>query len=1202
MSRWVLLWSVLCMAGAARATRPSEPEAWYPVESPTSVLLCAIDFAPDGTGWAVGEAGTVLRYEGQRWQRIPGPGESTRLSYLSALSREELWASELGSPVLHHYQHGRWSTVRLEGHGPLILDFHSPRLGYAAGLFGLLYRYDGTHWSRVQTPVLVNDRESHLGAVAVFAPDDVWVGGRSGNFVLHFDGRQWQRTSPRPRGGGGSLRRLGDTVALVDAPVLVRRAGAWEPLAPVALAAVATHGGTTWGILSQQGKLVRLSGGKVEPVATTRKLCDLTDSAEGLWAVGEGGLILRLERRRLPTFVDQTFEAGVGVLSSSTVTVRADLDGQGEEELLLAAPFGRHSFLRAEAPGEFRTQPLALPRLDELPRATSLAVADLDGDGRKDLVLRPEGKAGAQPLHLLRNLGDWRFLEGGTAFAPLLPEDAAIHGQVQVADLDSDGDLDVYETRYLRAPEGRPIPNVLWRNDGLGRLTPLLLAHHDGGAGLSWSLAALVADLDEDGRTDVLSLNHWGPGNELFRQAEDGTLVNAGSCWGLEGKFWMLPHSAAVGDVDGDGARDVLVLSAGDFSPSRLYRNAGGRFRDVTSELGLDALLAYATGGELADLDLDGDLDLALIAWKLPASTDERQVRLLLNDGRGHFSDVTAQAGLRTSAQDLLVDDMDGDGDLDLYLVRQGEANRLMINEAPARGWLKVRLEAAPPNRDALGAQVKMYGEDGALLGMRETHWRKPVAHFGLGEAQEVTVEVRFPSGRVVRREAVKPGQVLELAEAPTLELWLRGAAFLLRHRWAWADHEREGWKLALALAWVLGLRRAGRALGARQWVERGWVSVGLVGLYLALAVARAPLAPVSWLAALLPLVSVVGLGACVLLADVLRSRRAEARFVGPYELVGELGQGGMGIVYRARDTTRPGRPVVALKVLRPERVGDPASLKRFMREAELGARLSHPGIVPVRASGECRVLEGRVWRTTAYLAMECVEGTSLAALLAGGERLPLTRAVEIVRNAAEALVVAHAVGVLHRDVKPDNLLVSRAGQVKLVDFGIAAVARGSTLTEAGLLVGTLGYLPPERVVGRAEDARGDLYSLGAVLYEAVCGRPPFVEKDTAALLSAVVSAPPVPPRMLRPELPERLEALLLALLSKDPAGRPDSARQVVEALSTVLLELSGLREAVALVAPAPSPPLAAPPPRPAPVPERETLEMPSPGATVARR
>lgn len=1174
------------------AAAEAEPQAWYPMESPTTANLKAIGFSPDGTGWAVGTGGTVLRYDGRRWQRIPGPDGSPTLLSVAALGPEELWASGSGTSTLYHYRQGRWSAAHLEGRSLFHLGFLTPRLGYAAGNFGMLYRYDGTSWSRVHTPALVGDRESHLDGVALLAPDDVWVGGMTG-FVLHFDGQQWHRLHPRAGKGGGRLRRLGDTVALVDMPILVRRSGAWEPLANAPVDELVSYQGTAWALLG--GTLGRVAPGKVELVATMRRLWGLAVGPDGVWAVGDKGLILHLQPKRLPTFVDRTFEAGVGVLATSTSAVLAELDGQGDADLLLAAPFGRHSFLRAEAPGEFRSQQLARPRAEDLPKATSLAVADLDGNGLVDLVLRPTGEPGIQPLRVLRNLGDWRFLEAGAETSPLPTEDASPEGGVQVADLDGDGDLDAYETRYLREPWGRQIPNVLWRNDGFGRLSPQQLAHHDGGASLDWSTWALLADLNEDGRTDVLSLNSWGQGNSLYLSSAQGELVNATRGSGIQGAF-QVPTRAVAGDLDGDGAQEVLVLAGPSHGPSRLYRNDGhGAFRDVSSALELDALFTFAGSARLGDVDLDGDLDLALCKWTVASWSEATHLQLLLNDGQGRFTDVTAQTGVGMTAAELLLEDFDGDGDLDLYLVRPGESNRLLLNEPPTNGWLKVRLEGAPPNRAALGAKIKVYGPGNVLLGMRETGWLQPVAHFGLGKAEAVTVEVRFPSGRVLRREGVKPGQVLELAEHSRPELWLLDAVFFLRHRWAWADLEREGWRLVLVLVWVLGLRWAGRRLEARRWVGRVWAAGALLGLYAALELAYAPLAPVSWLARWLPLASVLGLGTGGLIADRTWSRWSELRFVGPYELLEVLGQGGMGIVYRARDNSRPGRPIVALKVLRPERVGDPASRKRFVREAELGARLRHPGIASVEGSGECRVLEGRVWHTTAYLAMEYVEGVSLASLLAKGERLSLARAVEIVRDAAEVLAAAHALGVLHRDVKPDNLLVSRTGQVKLVDFGIAALARGPRTTEVGLLVGTLAYLPPERVTGSPEDARGDLYSLGAVLYEAVCGRRPFEETETASLLAAVVSEPPVPPHRLYPEVPARLEALILSLLAKEPACRPGSARQVVEALDAVLRELSGQREA--------SPPL--PEPAPAPTdpslrsprtPERETLEMPPDG------
>lgn len=1189
---------LLVIPAAARAEAPAR---WYPVESPTTEDLLAIHFSPDGAGFAVGAGGAVLRYDNGVFRAVPGPGAPVRFRAVASLGPDELWATTEGS-LLYHYAAGRWTATQLDANFDAIsIAFLSPRLGYTAGLFGMLYRFDGERWDRVHTPVLSNDRESHLNGVAIFAPDDVWVGGQMG-FVLHYDGQSWQRLTPRTSGEGGRLRQIGGTVALLDAPVMVRRGGAFQAIAPASVLEIAEHGGSLWGA-GWEGNLYRLDAPGAAPIRPPRRVSAVAAGPDGLWAVGERGLLLHLERALLPAFQDQTFEAGVGVLSESTIALLADLDGSGERDLVLA-PFGRDSVLRAEARFAFRSQPLASPALSEMPNARAMAIADMDGDGQVDLLLRPPGREGAHPWHLLRNLGAFRFTFAGPSGAPLAPHDVSYHGDLEVADFDGDGDLDVYEARWLREPSGLQIPNVLYRNDGLGRLEARELAHRDGGASLAWTYRALGADLDGDGRTDLLCVNAWGDGNTFYRQAEDGTLIDATRSSGLAG---AVQHGveADAGDVDGDGALDLIVTSVPPFGPSRLYRNDGrGHFRDVTSASGIHEAFASAGRPIFADMDLDGDTDLIVLSMEPrdPASpaSPPAKVRLLLNDGRGHFTDVTGKTGVGLAAVNVLVEDFEEDGDLDIYLVRDQESNRLLVNHAPSGGWLKVAPRSPPPNRAALGARVSVYGPDGALLGVRETSWRRPIAHFGLGDADGVTVEVRFPGGRVARREGVAKGQTIEVAELSWPRAWASEAAFFVRHRLAWMDPRREAYKLAAAIAFTLFLWRVGPRLGGRRVVPRARVMAGLLLLYCALSVAYMPLAPVSRLADALPLSALAIAGLALFLLDRAWTRRLEARFVGHYEILTVLGQGGMGIVYKARDRALAERPIVALKVLRPERVADPAGLRRFVREAEVGARLNHPGIARVLGSGECRILEGRAWHTTAYLAMEWIEGASLASLLAGGARLPLSRALEIVRDAAEALASAHAAGVLHRDIKPDNLLLSRDGAVKIVDFGIAAVARSSERTDAGLIVGTLAYLPPERVEGRLEDARGDLYALGAVLYEATCGRRPFEGiSDTASLLRAIVAESPAPPSSLREGISAGLSALILALLAKDPASRPGSAREVAEALDVALRELRGeaLAESVRAAAPVfleepPPPPL---PRAPEPENERVTLEMPPP-------
>ncbi len=626
-----------------------------------------------------------------------------------------------------------------------------------------------------------------------------------------------------------------------------------------------------------------------------------------------------------------------------------------------------------------------------------------------------------------------------------------------------------------------------------------------------------------------------------------------------------------------------------------MYHNDGhGHFHDMTTEAGLDRIFASAMQAQFVDMDLDGDLDLVLGNARAPNDdiTSTGRLRLLVNDGRGRFSDATVKANMDQMTSAFVAGDFDDDGDIDLYLVRAGESNRLLVNEPPGHGYVKVRLESAAPNRVALGTRVAVFRTDQTLAGFRETNWREPIAHFGLGDLEVVDVEVYFPSGRVVRRRNVPARSEISIAEFSWPRLRAYDAWFFLRHRWAWADGRRDLVSLGASISFLWGIWRLAKAVGARFIVRRRLTMILLWAMFFVVRLAFMPIEPVSVFARYGPLTSLFLVGLALLVWDRRATLRADARFVGPYELLEEIGRGGMGIVYRARDSSLAGRPIVALKILHPDRVRDPASKRRFVRESEIGARLRHSGIVTMLASGECRVLDHGTWQSTAYLAMEFVEGTSLASLLSGSDPLPLIRALEIVRDAALALSTAHELGILHRDVKPDNILLSRAGVVKLVDFGIASVLAAPSQTEMGFLIGTLAYIPPERVLAQPEDQRSDLYSLGVTIYEAICGRRPFDDRalTTAQLLRAVVEVVPDAPITLRPELPGRLNDLVFGLLSKRPEYRPATAQWVAEELQNVLREMRG---EVVTTPPLIPPNLSSVPPMPMVAPT--TLEMPAP-------
>jgi len=269
---------------------------------------------------------------------------------------------------------------------------------------------------------------------------------------------------------------------------------------------------------------------------------------------------------------------------------------------------------------------------------------------------------------------------------------------------------------------------------------------------------------------------------------------------------------------------------------------------------------------------------------------------------------------------------------------------------------------------------------------------------------------------------------------------------------------------------------------------------------------------------------------------------------LGPYEILAPLGAGGMGEVYRAFDR-RLGREV-AIKVLPADLLLDANRLNRFEQEARAASALNHPNILTVHDIG---VHEGRP-----YLVTELLDGSTLRALL-GGDPLPIDRAAEYARQLASGLAAAHDRGIIHRDVKPENIFVTEDGRVKILDFGLAKVLpsgleepEGETLPVAhtlpGTIVGTIGYMSPEQVEGRRVDQRTDLFSLGAVLFEMVTGKRAFAGNSWAAV-AAVIHEDPPRASSLRPGVPVALVELIHDCLVKDPARRTQSAREVLSRL-----------------------------------------------------
>lgn len=267
------------------------------------------------------------------------------------------------------------------------------------------------------------------------------------------------------------------------------------------------------------------------------------------------------------------------------------------------------------------------------------------------------------------------------------------------------------------------------------------------------------------------------------------------------------------------------------------------------------------------------------------------------------------------------------------------------------------------------------------------------------------------------------------------------------------------------------------------------------------------------------------------------------------YELGEIIGFGGMSEVHKARDN-RLGRDV-AIKVLRADLARDPTFYLRFKREAQNAAALNHPAIVAVYDTGEAEVDGGPL----PYIVMEYVEGDTLRDIVRGKGPLPPRRAMEVIADVCAALDFSHRNGIVHRDMKPANIMINRAGAVKVMDFGIArAIADSSNpMTQTAAVIGTAQYLSPEQARGEQVDARSDVYSVGCVLYEILTGEPPFTGDSPVAVAYQHVREDPRLPSHVHPGVPRELDSVILKAMSKNPANRYQSAAEMRADLIRVL-------------------------------------------------
>lgn len=266
-----------------------------------------------------------------------------------------------------------------------------------------------------------------------------------------------------------------------------------------------------------------------------------------------------------------------------------------------------------------------------------------------------------------------------------------------------------------------------------------------------------------------------------------------------------------------------------------------------------------------------------------------------------------------------------------------------------------------------------------------------------------------------------------------------------------------------------------------------------------------------------------------------------ETPSLGRYKIVSELGRGAMGVVYKATDPLLERSVAVKTINMALERDGIENYERRFYQEARAAGALSHPNIVTIYDIGK----SGEI----AYMAMEFIEGVELRSLIGEGRPLPVAQAVSIAVQVAEGLAYAHQRGIVHRDVKPPNIMIMSNGAVKITDFGIARMRASESLTQTGMMLGSPKYMSPEQVLGKRADVRSDIFSLGIILYEMLAGTAPFGGENVTALMYQIVNLAPPAPSVVNFDVPEVLDYIVAKMLAKSLDERYQSAAELAQDL-----------------------------------------------------
>ena len=978
----------------------------------------------------------------------------------------------------------------------------SSKTGWAVGRNGIIIRYRNGNWERIDSPT-----QQTLQKIAMVNDSTGWAVGNSGT-LLECRQLKWKRIELETREQLTSVKAMDERNAWIVGNN----------------STLLSYNGEVW----RQDETIKQYDDYFADISVVKDSSGLLH----YWIIGNQGIYTTSQSLGF-SFTDITNQSGlrrVGKLGTFLFRHSPRFP-----DLIVANDGGSSLVYENSGRGTFADVTSSTALVNSPKDAITMTVGDVNNDGETDMLQIIDQRN--FKFYLGTIFGGFRdFTERSQLKFDEIGTMAAI--SARFVDLNNDGNLDLYISN-------NDLPDQIFVGSGAGTFERLI-----GNAGIEKILShasygAVFGDFNNDLRTDILIPYYVSSNDKFF-----SLFLNDG-----EFKFTeendpvfsstvdLSPTGITLADLNNDGNLDAFIHSQK--VPPIVWTGDGtGHFTNVSAQCGFTAVNNHPEpiNGIVGagDVNNDGRVDI------FDGS------KLFLNSKDFRFTEVSERVGVQFIGTPSF-EDVDDDGDLDLFIgsarasLGKGDRAALFRNNLDEKTFIKVDLTGTASNRSALGAKVTLSGSDGSLAvsssgtgGNQLSSGLQNTLHFGAVQKIRYTVTVQFPSGQTVSVNDVRDGDRVSVTESNIIAHTVSNILKSIQRTLTLFTVSSILYYAMMLLILAVIIFAVARAFGILSILQH-WSMAGAIIVTYAFLVHGT-----IYLPALTSYSTVFAGTLSLSAAGLFITRRIiekrNAQYISHYKIISLLGAGGMGKVYKAMDSET--KKTVALKVLNPELLKDPENRRRLSAEGHLLSSFSHPNIVKVFEIGESN--------ERGFIAMEYLEGGTLRERLEREKILPLTDIKTIVMQICTGLEEVHSKGIVHRDMKTANVMIGADGNIRIMDFGLSKSPLVTTMTSLGTVLGTLGYVAPEQVTSLDVDRRTDIFSLGVIMYELLTGQLPFKGENEIALIHSIFNTVPPVPSVLRSDIPNEWDSIVMKCLSKDINDRYSTAENVGIALSVL--------------------------------------------------